>query len=44
MPAIDALDIERLVEARSGVYEDAVAELRSGQFLEQSVRTVAVKQ
>jgi uncharacterized protein (DUF1810 family) len=43
MPAIDAFDLERFVEAPSGVYGHAVADLRSGQILGQSVRTVAVK-
>lgn len=31
MPAIGAFDLERFVEAQSGVYEHALAELRSGQ-------------
>lgn len=30
MPAIDAFDLRRFVEAQSGVHERAVAELRSG--------------
>src|SRR5512135_2598245 len=31
MPAIGAFDLERFVGAQSGVYEHALAELRSGQ-------------